>query len=209
VSHIEVALTMALPSASPSPPAAAQASVAIERGLVIRARSGDRAAFRTIFDRYVGGVRRFLGDLLREDAAADEATQETFVRAFHHLGELREAERLSSWLFGIARHVAQEQRRARHRDERGTDDATGDLPDRAPSPEGLLLGAESERLLAEALGELSDDRRAALLLRLDHGLGYEAIGATMGWSLPKVKNEIHRARLELRARLAQHVGGTP
>ena len=60
--------------------------------------------------------------------------------------------------------------------------------------------------MAEALGELREERRAALLLRIDHGLAYEDIAQVMGWSLPKVKNEIHRARLKLRERLAGHVG---
>jgi RNA polymerase sigma-70 factor (ECF subfamily) len=197
-------------AASPATaPAGDAATVAIEHGLALRARAGDRAAFRVIFDRCAPGVRRFLGDLLRDDAAADEATQETFVRAYRHLADLREAERLASWLFGIARHVAHEQLRVRRRRERGAEEALADLPDRAPGPEGLLLGAESEQLLADALGRLSEDRRAALVLRLDHGLGYEAIAAALSWSLPKVKNEIHRARLELRARLAPHVGGEP
>ncbi|HYH98469.1 sigma factor-like helix-turn-helix DNA-binding protein, partial [Hyalangium sp.] len=54
-----------------------------------------------------------------------------------------------------------------------------------------------------------EERRSALLLRIDHGLPYEEIAQVMGWSLPKVKNEIHRARLQLRERLAAHVGGRP
>ena len=76
----------------------------------------------------------------------------------------------------------------------------------SPTPEDLLLDREMEGLLAEALGELREERRSALLLRIDHGLAYEDIAQVMGWSLPKVKNEIHRARLQLRERLAGHVG---
>ena len=177
----------------------------LERALVRRARAGDPQAFRTVFDRYVVRVRRFLRDLLREDAAADEATQETFVRAHRLLSGLRDEDRLASWLLGIARNVAMEQLRARRKARAGDDEATSELPDLSPSPEALLLGRESDRVLGEALAELDEERRAALLLRIDHGLGYDDIAGRLGWPLAKVKNEIHRARLELRAHLGKYL----
>ena len=160
-----------------------------------------------IFDREAPGVRRFLGDLLRDDAAADEGTQETFVRAHQRLQTLEQAGRLQGWLFGIARMVFFEQVRRKRRD--GPAQEPQDLPeqaDRGPSPESLLLSAESDRVLDGALQELTGERRAALLMRVDHGLGYGEIAAAMGWPLQKVKNEIHRARLQLRASLASYLG---
>jgi RNA polymerase sigma-70 factor (ECF subfamily) len=69
----------------------------------------------------------------------------------------------------------------------------------------LLLSAESNRLLDDALRELGEERRAALLMRIDHGLGYGEIAAAMGWTLQKVKNEIHRARLQLRRSLSGYL----
>jgi RNA polymerase sigma-70 factor (ECF subfamily) len=180
-----------------------------DRPLLARARRGDPVAFRTLFERHSPAVWRFLKDLFRDDAAADEATQETFVRAHARLGVLREEERLTSWLLGIARHVYLEARRPRGTHVELTTDegeslVEGVLP--TPTPEDLLLDRELEGLLAEALGELREERRAALLLRIDHGLPYEEIAQVMGWSIPKVKNEIHRARLQLREKLSSHVG---
>lgn len=180
-----------------------------ERRLLARARKGDPAAFRSLFEQHSPAVWRFLRDLSRDEAAADEATQETFVRAHGRLGALRDDARLASWLLGIARHVWLESRRTRgtHLDiasEENEPLLESLLP--SPTPEDLLLDRELEGLLAEALGELREERRAALLLRIDHGLAYEDIAQVMGWSLPKVKNEIHRARLQLRERLAGHVG---
>jgi RNA polymerase sigma-70 factor (ECF subfamily) len=179
-----------------------------EQAWAERARAGDPAAFRAIFDRYAGPVRRFLRDLLRDAAAADEATQETFVRAHARLESLRDGQRLTAWLFGIARNVWLEQRRQRvgisfEDEESGAEVVAAVLP--APSPETLLLDREVEAALHEALTSLSESRRAALLLRIDHGLGYEEIAAVMGWTLAKVKNEIHRGRLQLRVKLAQVV----
>jgi RNA polymerase sigma-70 factor (ECF subfamily) len=61
--------------------------------------------------------------------------------------------------------------------------------------------------VSRALERLSEDRRAMLLLRLDHGLGCEQIAELMGFSVPKVKVEIHRARQVLRAELLKYEGG--
>ena len=83
----------------------------------------------------------------------------------------------------------------------------GGLQELGPGPEAALLGAEADRLLAEALGTLSEERRTALLLRIDHGLGYPEIAAALGWTLAKVKNEIHRSRLLLRERLGAYLEG--
>src|SRR5215470_18594937 len=79
------------PDRTPAAPRA-RGEVPPERDLLDRARRGEPEAFRVIFDRHSFSVRRFLGDLLRDDAAADEATQETFVRAHARMRTLREDE---------------------------------------------------------------------------------------------------------------------
>ena len=177
-----------------------------EEELLSRAQAGDAEAFRVIFDREAPGVRRFLGDLLRDDAAADEGTQETFVRAHQRLGTLQQAVKLQSWLFGIARMVFFENLRRKRREPPVPHEEPIQI-DRAPGPEAALLAGEADRVLDTALAALSEERRAALVLRLDHGLGYPEIAETMGWTLQKVKNEIHRARLQLRERLAAYLEG--
>jgi len=188
---------------TPAPPG--RGEVPPERDLVDRARRGEPEAFRVIFERHAPSVRRFLGDLLRDDAAADEATQETFVRAHARLRTLRDDERLGGFLLGIARMVSMEQMRKWRRDPVPLPDEEPREPDRAPSPELLLLAGEADRVLDGALQVLAPERRAALLMRVDHGLPYEDIAEALGWNLQKVKNEIHRARLQLRERLAGYL----
>jgi RNA polymerase sigma-70 factor (ECF subfamily) len=178
-----------------------------DRELLLRAKAGNGKAFRVIFDREAPGVRRFLGDLLRDDAAADEGTQETFVRAHLRLTTLEEPEKLQSWLFGIARMVFLEHLRRKRRDAPMPEDAGPMRVDSAPTPEAALLSGEADKVLDGALADLSAERRAALLMRVDHGLAYGDIAAAMGWTLQKVKNEIHRARLQLRKRLASYLEG--
>src|SRR2546421_3937275 len=90
--------------------------ILLEREVVERARAGEPEAFRVIFERHAPAVRRFLADLFRDGPAADEATQETFVRAHARIRTLEEGDRLSSWLLGIGRRVFLEQLRKRRRD---------------------------------------------------------------------------------------------
>lgn len=175
----------------------------------MRAQAGDRGAFRGLVERYGPAVRRYLQDVLADGVAADEATQETFVRAHSRLVTVRSATRLRSWLFGIAHRVFLEQCRARKIARGLTELSTGEAEpaDIAPSPEIELLGREADAVLAGALARLTEERRSVLLLRLDHDLSYESIAEEMDWPLAKVKNEIHRARLQLRAHLSKYIGG--
>jgi RNA polymerase sigma-70 factor (ECF subfamily) len=172
----------------------------------------DEAALAALYAAHAPAILRFLADLLGDRAAAADATQETFVRAFRRLSTLRAADRVAPWLFGIARNVSLEHRKARRRRGRvlvSAGGGDGEAPAEGcdgRTPEVELLGQEAARVIEGALGRLSDDRRAMLLLRLDHGLAYEEIAELMGFSLAKVKVEIHRARHILRAELDAYRG---
>lgn len=161
-----------------------------------------------IFQRHGPAVRRFLGSALRDDADTDEAVQETFVRAHARMPAIEDPERLRPWLLGIARIVALDTRFFRRRDaDRKDAHARTGVVELDPTPEAHLLDAEAERVLAEEIGGLSAHRRAALVLRVDHQLGYPEIAEAMGWPLQKVKNEIHRARLQIRERILRYLRG--
>ena len=164
-----------------------------------RARKGDAQAFRMIFDRHAPAVRRFLSDSLRDPSATDEATQETFVRAHAKLATLRDDQRLRPWLLGIARRVFLED--VRRRRPRA---AVDDIAETVASPEADLLVAEEVRVFRTALGQLGAERRAALVLRIDHELSYDEIAAVMGMTPAQVRNELHRGRQELRTFLAPY-----
>jgi RNA polymerase sigma factor (sigma-70 family) len=162
-----------------------------------------------IFERHAPAVRRFAGNLLRAAPDADEATQETFARAHRRLSRLGDDERLRGWLLGIARIVALDMLALRRRDgvELTAAAVPGEVIDLDGTPEHTLLDAEAEAMLLEELSRLPAPRRAALALRLDHHLGYGEIAEAMGWSVQKVKNEIHRARLSMRERVLAYLRG--
>jgi RNA polymerase sigma-70 factor (ECF subfamily) len=176
-----------------------------EEQLWSEACAGDARALRRLYERHAPCIRRFLRDLLRDEAAAADGTQETFARAFRRLGTLRDGDRLRPWLFGIARNVGLEvgKARAKARRRQAPLRDEGDENVDALDPETLLLGCEAASRLGAALGTLREERRAALLLRADHGLAYEEVANLMGWTLAKVKVEIHRARRQLRLALAE------
>lgn len=178
-----------------------------EQQLLLRARDGDRDAFRALFDSHGPAVSRYLRDALGDRTAADEATQETFVRAHTRLAAVYEADRLRAWLLGIAHRVFLEACRRRRSAGEHVEISEAEPADVAPSPELSLLGREADAVLASALSRLPAERRSALLLRLDHDLPYERIAEQLDWSVSKVKNEIHRARLQLRAQLSKYMGG--
>lgn len=117
--------------------------------------------------------------------------------------------RVAPWLFGIARNVSLEMRKARFRTQRVLPVSSDDVPEVAApgSPESDLLGKEALGVVERALARMNEERRAMLLLRLDHALAYEEIAELMGCSLAKVKVEIFRAREILRATMAEYERG--
>lgn len=171
----------------------------------------DQASLAAAYEDLAPRVHRFVRDLLGDATLASDATQETFVRAFRRVDHLPRGTRLVPWVFGVARFVAMELRRARGRGRKIIDEGAP-LDERAAdargrSPEDALLDREVARVLERALARLPEERRAALLLRCDHGLAYDEIAPLMGWTLAKVKIEIFRAREVLRATLHEYRGG--
>ena len=182
-----------------------------EDALAPLAPSCDHATLVALYADLAPRVHRFLRDLLGDPTLASDATQETFVRAFRRVDGLPRSTRLVPWVFGVARYVALEVRKARGRGRRIIDDcAAADeqaADTRSRSPEQTLLDREAVTVIERALMRLPEDRRAVLLLRCDHGLAYDEIAPLMGWSLAKVKVEIFRAREVLRAVFEEYRGG--
>ncbi len=168
----------------------------------------DRATLVAMYGSLAPRIHRFLRDLLGDPALASDATQETFVRAFKRVDDLPRTTRLVPWVFGVARFVALEMRKARGRQRRLIDDGVvaddRAVDTRMRTPEAELLDREAVVVVERALSRLPEERRAALLLRLDHGLSYDEIAPVLGWSLSKVKIEIFRAREVLRATLDEY-----
>lgn len=176
--------------------------------LVARACRGDQEAFRLIFERYSRPVLSFIYDQVGNRELAEELAQETFVRAYRNLGGMREETKLSTWLFGIAKNVTREALRARARNERNVDlddEMVAGLSDRGPVPVNQLLSKELNEVIHRSLAMLDEDQRLVFTLKIFQQHSYEEISEITGFSVPKLKTDLHRARREMRRRISPYV----
>lgn len=177
--------------------------------LTARARRGDDEAFRLIFDRYARPIISFIYDMVGNRDLAEELTQETFVRAYKNLRGLRDDTKLSTWLFGIAKNVARESLRYRHRAAEKVeieDDRVSELGDGKLPPDRQLLDKELNGVIRDALGALDEDKRVVFTLKIFQQRSYEEISEITGSSIPKLKTDLHRARAEMRRRIQPYLG---
>jgi len=179
--------------------------------LISRARRGDDEAFRLIFERYGRPIISFIYDMVGQRDLAEELTQETFVRAYKNIGGLRDETKLSTWLFGIAKNVARESIRSRYKDESKVgidDDRVMELSDNNLLPDGALLNKELNGVIQSALGSLDEDKRLVFSLKVFQQRSYEEIAEITGFSIPKLKTDLHRARTEMRRRIRPYLGAS-
>ena len=177
--------------------------------LVTRVCQGDAEAFRLIFERYSRPVISFIFDMVNDRALAEELTQETFVRAYRAMRTMRAETKLSTWLFGIARNVARESLRARARTGNHvdlSDKSVVDLSDNTPAPVEGLLSKELNAIIHRSLEALDEDKRLVFTLKVFHQCSYEEIAGITGFSLAKLKTDLHRARAEMRKRISPYAG---
>jgi RNA polymerase sigma-70 factor (ECF subfamily) len=173
----------------------------VNQELIRRACHGDEEAFRRIFERFARPIMSFLYDMVGRQELAEDLAQETFVRAYRSLKTLRDPTRLSTWLFGIARNVAREFLRSRHREGQKVeldDDQVLELEDDGVPPDSQLLNRELHQVIHRALNILDDDKRVVFTLKVLHEHSYEEITLITGFSIPKLKTDLHRARAEMR-----------
>jgi RNA polymerase sigma-70 factor (ECF subfamily) len=174
--------------------------------LIARARAGDQEAFRLVFERYSRPVLGFIYEMVSDRDIAEDLTQETFVRAYQNLKQLRDDAKFSTWLFGIGRNVARESLRSRQREGQSrTQDIDSTQQQEhtgtSDSPVQQLLEKELNIAMETALQALDEEKRVVFFLKVLHQRSYQEIAEITGFSLAKVKTELHRARLEMRRRL--------
>jgi RNA polymerase sigma-70 factor, ECF subfamily len=177
--------------------------------LVSRVCQGDAEAFRLIFERYSRPVISFIYDMISDRGLAEELTQETFVRAYRAMHTMRAETKLSTWLFGIARNVAREALRAKVRASSHVDlgdKSVMDLSDNKPVPVEGLLSKELNDLIRRSLAALDEDKRLVFTLKVLHQCSYEEIAVITGFSMAKLKTDLHRARAEMRKRISPYAG---
>ena len=179
--------------------------------LVPRILAGESALFEHIMRRHNQRLFRTARAILNDDAEAEDVMQETYTRAFAHLGQFRGEAQLGTWLVRIAVHeaFARVRRRRRLAPLPPDDDVeTLPMPDRPMpiDPEREANNAELRRLLELAIDELPETYRTVFVLREVEGLSTALTAECLGVSEEVVKTRLSRARLRLRDGLYERAG---
>ena len=178
-----------------------------EERLIRAAQKGDRPAFAALVEAYWDRLYRWLYHLTRDRHAAEDLTQETFLKAFAALDRFRAGTNFAAWLFRIGHNNWANQRRtSAHRREPLPDD----LPARDFGPTAEVESREALQSLARALGRLPPEFRAALLLRAEQGLSFRQIADVLDLTEETARWRVFKARQKLLGLLGCETGvGSP
>lgn len=164
--------------------------------LVCRVLDGDPAAFAGLVARYRDRLGRYAVRMLGNRADAEDALQETFVRAYRSLGRCTDADRFGAWVFGILVNRCRTLGAQRARRERlQVADEAALL--RAASRDDPVERQALRETITAALAQLAPLLREAFVLRFVEELSYEEMADVTGASVPALKMRVLRARNEL------------
>ena len=201
--------------------------------LVEKARAGDHEAFRGLVEKYQRRVLAVVGGMLHDPEAALDVAQEAFTKVYRSLPEFKGDARFYTWVYRIAVNLAidHQRREARRPCERsrpsnvalrprgdsvgrvreeeggGQHSLLDSIRDEHPESDPFAAASDSElrEAVREAIGDLTPDHKAVILLREVEGLSYEEISQVMECSRGTVMSRLHYARKALQAKLAGFV----
>jgi len=171
-----------------------------------RARAGSTSAFRELVHGTHETVFRLAVALTGDRDEAADVAQDTYIRAWERMDELRDPAAAMGWLCRIARNVAHDRRRgwwSRLRAPRGHASEEREGPERSLAADEALESAETAAAVRRAMERLPEKHRVVLHLREVEGMTYEEIAAALGVPVGTVESRLHRARQGLARRLAK------
>lgn len=186
-----------------------------DAALMLRVKQGDRAAFATLVEKYQQPVMNFVRRTLRDETEAEDLAQNVFLQVYKSAPRYVITARFSTWLFTIARNLCLNEIRRRSRHPAESLDTTHPESEDQPlhqfedkttfSPSESLLQRELVEKIEQALAELPENQRAALLLCRQDELSYEEIAEVLDCSLSATKSLIHRGRETLKEKLKPYL----
>jgi RNA polymerase sigma-70 factor (ECF subfamily) len=179
--------------------------------------AGNRDAYRVLMDRHFRSVSRVAFRITGNEADAEEATQEAFLRAYNKLPSFRQDSTFSTWIMRITMNTAINLVERRNRDlsyhapriadEPSIVSHTVRIADRQPGPEGVLLNHEAVSLRHAAMAELTPMERTAFTLRHMEDIPMVEIAAALNVTTNSAKQAVFRAVSKLRQSLTPVAGG--
>jgi RNA polymerase sigma-70 factor, ECF subfamily len=174
-----------------------------------RLQNSDADAFTELCAPFEGMVYRHCLQMLRNPTDAQDAAQETMLRAYRGIRAFREGSGVGTWLYRIAHNVCLDwlkrpQARMANASLNELAESGFDPPDEGPTPEDAYLAASERDALAGAISALPDELQALLTLRYGDRLSYEQLADILKLNVGTVKSKLNRAKEKLRALLPEH-----
>ncbi len=186
-----------------------------DAALMLRVKQGDSAAFAELVDKYKQPVLNLAWRMLRDQTEAEDLAQNVFVQVHKSAHRYEVSSKFSTWLFTIARNLCLNEIRRRSRHPAESLDAPHPEHEGQPlrqfedtrgsSPREGMLQNELEQKILEAMADLPENQRAAILLCRQQELSYEDIARVLDCSLSATKSLIHRGRETLKQRLKPYL----
>ena len=174
-----------------------------EQAWVIQAQQGSDEAFTKLVETYQTPVFNLCYRMLGEPDLAEDAAQETFLRAFQHLHRYDQKRSFATWLLSIAAHYCIDRLRRRKfsmfsmdaEDEEGN---SFEIPDPdSPNPEAESIKGQMQARIQSMLKDLDETDRAAIIMRYWYDYSEVEIAESLRLTVSAVKSRLHRARKEL------------
>ncbi len=173
-----------------------------EKELVRRLKSGDRDAFDALYEKYKNILLRMAYLVSGQIFDAEDIVQETFVKCFLHIGELKKEEGFKPWLFQILYRTAYRQAKKRKREIPDEDIAVRtDATDGVTSLDRIIR-TENERLVNGAVQSLDFKHRSVVVLYYYNEMTTKEIARILGCTEGTVKSRLFAARKKLKEKLA-------
>jgi RNA polymerase sigma-70 factor (ECF subfamily) len=165
--------------------------------LMARIRRRDHSALAELYDKYGGRVYSLAVTIVGEDTAAQEVTQDTFIKVWEHPETYRyDDSRFLAWLLMITRHRAIDH--LRHEKLRSGQSFSMDDEDAPELPDASLDGEEKWREMRHVLDALPAEQREVIVMAYYHGLSQSEIAEMLGWPLGTVKTRLRLGMQKLR-----------
>ena len=182
-------------------------SLRTDDDLVQAAQSGDHEAFAELCRRHAQGVRRRILGIVRHQDDAEDAMQETLLRAYLNLGNFRQACKFSTWVTAIGINAAltvirkRKSRRESDIEPSNPNEAAWDVADQAPDPEQRAAKAQVILLVRKELLGLPLNMQEAVASYYDHDHSLQEAADALGISTGAVKSRLLRGRRSVRSSL--------
>ncbi|MBR5123168.1 MAG: sigma-70 family RNA polymerase sigma factor [Anaerotignum sp.] len=181
-----------------------------EKDLIRRAKQGDMLAFEELILQHEKIVYNVALRMMNHSEDARDISQEVFLKAYRNLANFDERSAFSTWLYRITHNTCIDEMRKRKgkqsyslEEELENEDGSmqRQIADEGDTPEESLLREEQKSEILQALDTLSEEHKAAIILRDVKGLSYEEISEILELSLGTVKSRISRARNQLKTEI--------